>query len=173
MKYLVVLCCLLFAVRALADNVYFDGYVTIKGGGEEENAKVQYVFKDDRDAFFELTIIPDGEDEDPIVFSGLMKKTESEKFTIYSADGKQRIGAGTAKGGDAFTLDFSLLYKGIKVGDVKIDKKFDDDGDVPGVYLNFKLIGVLVDLSFESNLPLDMAKTMRCSSWADDQAPDC
>ena len=46
MKYVVTLCCLLFAVHAFADNAYFEGYVTVKAGSKEANAKVQYVFKD-------------------------------------------------------------------------------------------------------------------------------
>ena len=32
MQDLVVLCCLLFAVHAFADNAYFEGYVTLKAG---------------------------------------------------------------------------------------------------------------------------------------------
>ncbi len=174
LRYGLVLCCLLFAVRAFAaDDVYFDGYVGVKGfdGDEGENvvnnARAQYVVKVGSDeAFFELTLTFDDEPEDPLVFSAIMRKTEEENvIALYSADGEQRIGTGTGADADdvlAATLNFSLLYKGMKVGDVKIDKRFDDGGF--SLYLNFKLTGTYEGgLAFESTLPLDMAKTMRCS----------
>ena len=169
MKYLVMLFCLLFAGSVFADNAYFEGYVKLTVDKQEMGAKVQYMVKDGKDLFFELTITPDGEDEEPIVISGLGKETDDEKIlAIYSADGKQRIGTGTAKGDDAFTLEFAMLYKDRKVGDVKIDKKFGEDGDVPGVYLNFNFTGMM-GMSFEDTLPLDMVKTMDCGvPWADD-----
>ncbi len=165
----VVLCCLLFAGRALADSIYFEGYVAVKGE-EEKNTKAQYVLRDGR--VFELTLAIKSRGEEPLVISGLMAGLEHESgIAIYSADGKQRIGTGAQKSDDTLALDFSLLREGIKVGDVKITQRFDDD--VQGLHLNFKLGLQVGEVSFEGNLPLDVDKTMRCS-WSDDPpAPDC
>lgn len=94
MKYLVAVCCLLFAARAFATNLYFESHVKVKASDEETGAKVLYEHKG---KVFELTIIPDGEEEEPIVIAALMEETENKKIAaIYSADGKQRIGTGLA-----------------------------------------------------------------------------
>ena len=173
MKYVVGLCCLLFAARAFASNLYFDNYVKVKAGDEETGAKVLSVHKG---KVFELTIIPDGEEEEPIVISVSMKETEDENVAaIYSVDGKHRIGTGTASLDDDdnvnLKLEFVLLCKGTKVADVKIAKQFSKKRGLPAIHINFQLVGAL-ELSFEDDLQFDLAKTMRCSE-GDSPASDC
>ena len=169
MKYLAVVCGLLFAGSVWAENAYFEGYVTMKSLGEEEESKATYVLRGD---VFELTLFPpDGEDGEPMTIAAMMKETDNEKIvSIYSADGEQRIGTGTAKGDDAFTLEFPLLFDGMKGGDITLDKQLDDDGDMPGLTLSLKIVGI-IDVTVEGNLSFDLTKYMRCSQ--DSEASDC
>lgn len=184
MRYLVVLCCLLFAWRGGGDEVlYFDGYVTLKsdtaGGLKETNAKAQYVFKGAEDAFFELKLIVDDDPENPLIISGLIRRLEGgDSVAVHSADGKYQIGTGKLKddGEAAVEMTFDLLIRGMKVSDVKLEQKVSVGYDDPGVYLNFKLSALAGDVEanavyFEGNLPLDLTKSMRCS--VDAPADDC
>ena len=186
MRYLVVLCFLLFAWRGgQNESLYFDGYVTLKAetenGVEEMNAKAQYVFKgSDEEASFELTLTVGGDSKNPLIISGLMRKLADENTAaVYSADGKYQIGTGKLRDEDgeaAVEMTFDLLVRGIKVSEVKLEQKVSIGDDGPGVHLSFKLSSLAGDAEaskvyFEGNLPLDLAKSMRCSVSA--PADDC
>ena len=173
MKYLAVVCGLLLAGSVVANDAYFVGYVTIEADDKKQKTKASYVHRsDDMDHHvFELSVFPpEGEDGETFVISAMMKETDDRKVVaVYSADGKQRIGTGTAKGEDAFTLEFVMLYKGMAMGEVTLDMESDDDGDMPGLAIKVKIDGVM-DIAIEGNLQFDLAKYMRCSSSDD---PDC
>lgn len=185
MRYLIVLCCLLFAWRGGEnESLYFDGYVTLKAetvnGVEETNAKVKYVFKgSDEEASFELTLTVGGDSKNPLIISGLIRKLANENSVgVYSADGKYQIGIGKLKDdGETTEMTFDLLVRGIKISEVKLEQKVSVGDDGPGVYLNFKLSALAGDavetseVYFEGNLPLDLAKSMRCS--VNTPADDC
>ena len=53
-------------------------------------------------------------DEEAIVISAMVEETDDEKGEVYSADGKQCIGAVIETGLHAYTLDFALFYKDIR-----------------------------------------------------------
>ena len=168
MKYLAVVCGLLLAGSVLAENVYFEGYVTVKMGNEEEETKANYAIRGD---VVELTLSPpEGEDGEPFVISFMMKKTDDRKvIALYSADGEQRIGTGTETGEDAGILEFALIREGIKAGDVTMEQQSNDDGDMPGLTLKVKIVGMM-EIAFEGLLAFDLNKYMRCSNSDD---PDC
>ena len=169
MRFVIVLFCLLFAARVLADNhAYYEGYLPVKSsvGKKELNSKVLLVTQ--RDAF-ELTIIPEGEDEDPLVFA----ITLGEEWKIFDAEGKQQIGEGKRIGeGDNFQLEFAHIHKGMKIGNVSLQLRFGGH-DANEVELDFKLVSTFdMTLETKGRLVADLEKTMRCR-WGNGSDSDC
>ena len=185
MRSVIILFCLLFAVRALADNhTYFEGHLPAKMsvGKEKITSNILLAVKGE---LFEITIIPEGEEEnsgrdtaeekeakDTTVISALVK----HDLKIFDAEGKQQIGQGKRIGeGDHFQLEFAHFYKGMKFGDVNLGLLFNEsheDGG-GGVDVNLKLTSSLgFTLVTKGRLAFDMEKTMRCR-WGGGSDSDC
>lgn len=172
MRSVIVLFCLLFAVRVLADNhTYFEGHLPAKlsVGKEKITSNILLAVKGE---LFEITIIPEGEEENPgedaaeekdtTVISALVKND----LKIFDTEGKQQIGEGKRIGeGDHFQLEFAHFYKGMKFGDVNLGLLFNESpGDGGGgVDVNLKLTSSLgFTIVTKGRLAFDMEKTMRC-----------
>ena len=197
MRYVVVLGCLLLTTPALAIKAYFVGQATIQASvGEkidETSGKVEYMIKSDlRGHAFKLVLIPD-ENGDPIEFSALMKEEDDGRIELYrfdSIDGKRQIGSGS-RAGATYKLEFELIRlagglswdqaREVKVGDVKIEKTFNNNDNMPvlprgkeNIDIKFALTGEFMNIAFEANLLFDKEKSVRCEENSSGRAGrDC